>query len=151
MSQQNKVLLAVLVAVIAMTGLILNGLSTPRSATAAEALTAFSHDQLKQKLLKKRQLLEQEVNEHRIAVEMGRGSQSSLRQAREAVMRVDIELCDAKEDRAKIYNEIIQFYAEREKSLELQVKAGQRHPSSLRKVKIDRLDIEIEMLKDQLN
>jgi hypothetical protein len=151
MSWRNKVMLAALVVVIVITGFILNGHSIPGSVTAAEGLTASTQRQLKQKLMKKRQLLEQEVDAHKIAIEMGRGSQSSLKQAREAVMRVDIELSDSKEERAKIYAEIIQFYAEREKSLELQVQAGQRPMFSFREAQLDRLDVEIEMLKDQLN
>ena len=151
MSQRYKVGLAALVVVVVITELILNGHSSLGSVTAAESLSASTQTQLKQKLLEKKQLLEQVVNERKIAIEIGRGSQSSLEQAREAVLRVGIELCDSKEDRAKIYNEIIQSYAEREKSLELQVKAGQLHTSSLREAKVDRLDVEIEMLKNQLN
>ena len=151
MSQRYKVILVALVVFVLITGLILDGHSILRSGAAAESPTTSAQNQLKQKLLEKKQLLEQVVNERKIAIEMGRGSQSSLTQAQEAVMRVDIELCDSKEDRAKIYNEIIQSYAEREKSLELQVKAGQPHTSSLREATVNRLDVEIEMLKDQLN
>jgi hypothetical protein len=66
-------------------------------------------------------------------------------------LRVDIELCDTIDGRAKIYSEIIQFYAEREKLAEFEVKAGHLHPSSLREAKVHRLGVEIEMLKDQLN
>lgn len=150
MSQRYKVILAALFVVVVVTGLILNGHSILRSVTAAESSTVSAQNQLKQKLLEKKQLLEQVVNEQKIAIEMGRGSQRSLKEAQEAVFRVDIELCDTKEDRVEIYNKIIQFYAEREKGLESRVKAGRAPRAGLREATIDRLDVEIEMLKDQL-
>jgi hypothetical protein len=153
MSQRVKVILAALFAVVAISGIMLNGHYFLKSITAAESATPSAQNQLKQKLLEKKQLLEQVLNEKKYLIDQGRGSIHSLeyRQAQEAVLRVDIELCDSKDERTKIYNRIIQFYAEREKQIEVRMKLGQAHHSMIREAKLDRLEIEIEMLKDQLN
>jgi hypothetical protein len=153
MSQRFNVTLAASLTVVAVAGVILNGHSMLNPVIAAESVTASAQNQLKQKLLDKKQLLEQVLNEKKYLIDQGRGSIHSLeyRQAQEAVLRVDIELCDSKDERAKIYNRIIQFYAEREKQIEVRMMLSQAHHSIIREAKLDRLDIEIEMLKDQLN
>ena len=153
MSQKFKVILAVSLTGVAVAGIVLNGHSILRSVTATESPIASTPSQLKQKLLEKKKLLEQVVNEHKYLIDQGRGSSHSpeYMQAREAVLRVEIELCDSKDERAKIYNEIIQFYTVREKQIEVAMKTGRGHHSEMREAKLDRLGIEIEMLKDQLN
>jgi hypothetical protein len=160
MSQRYKVILVALVVFVVITGLILDGHSMLRSGTAAENPTASAQSQLKQKLLEKKQLLEQVVNEYKQGIDQGRYFSHSLEymRAQEAVLRVDIELCDTKDKRAKIYNEIIRLYTERERQIEreneVRMKLGQGSRSAMRegmrKLKLDRLEVEIEMLKDQL-
>ena len=72
-------------------------------------------------------------------------------QAKEAALRAGIDLSESMEDRMNLYNDILKLYVPREKQLELEVKAGQRSQSDLNKIKVERLNVEIEMLKEQLN
>ena len=153
MSPRFRVIGLVSLIVVTIVGFMLNSHSILGSVTAAENLTASAKSQLKNKLQEKRQLLEQVVNLHKYRIEQGVGSSTSVEymKAQEAVLRVDIELCDTKEDRTRLYNEIIQLYTDHEKLIESQVKAKQLFESDLNEAKLARLEIEIELLKDQIN
>ena len=122
-----------------------------RTVTAAETTSDSAQNQLNQKLLERKQLLEDELALIQRLVEDGRSSQTKYIQAKEDVLRATIDMCHSKEERISILNEILSLYVEREKLLEIEMKAGQLGQSGMREAKLARLDVEIEILKEQLN
>ncbi len=152
MSTQLRVVLVACLMTIASIVLIQYGRPILGSATASESPAISAKDQLHQKLVERKQLLDQVVKEMELSIKFGRGSVNSLeyRHAKEAALRAGIDLCQSKGERVAIYREALKLYLEHEKTLEQEVKIGKLPKSSLREAKVSRLEVEIEFLREQL-
>jgi hypothetical protein len=152
MSKRLRVVLVACLMTIASIVLIQYGRPIVRSATASESPAVSAQDQLHQKLVERKQLLDQVVKELELSVKFGRGSITSLeyRQAEEAALRAGLDLCQSKEERISIFEEVLKSYATREKQLELEFELGYRPPADMREAKLARLGVEIALLKEQL-
>ena len=122
-----------------------------RTVTAAEATPDSAQDQLHQKLLERKQLLDQEAEEVKRRFDVGSGTSSEYLQAKEAALRAGIDLCQSKVDKINVYKQILEAFTQVDKLTEMETTVGQRSLSDLRKTKVARLNIEIELLKVQLN
>ena len=123
------------------------------SATATASPGSSTQNHLHQKLLERKHLLDQVVDEAKLSIELRSGTlirSPEYRQAKEAALRAGIDLCQSKDDRINIYREISKLYVQHENQLGSEVKSGKLHKSSLREAKIHRLEVEIELLREQL-
>ena len=152
MSKKSRVVLVTCLMTIASIVLIQYGRPILRSATASESPAVSVQDQLHQKLLERKKLLDQVVEEMKVSIKFGRVSITSpeYRQAEEAALQAGLDLCQSKEERISIFEEVLKSYAAREKLLEMEFEVGQRAPADIREAKVARLGVEIALLKEQL-
>jgi len=152
MSKKSRVVLVACLMAIASIVLIQYGRPILRSATASESPAVSTQDQLHQKLVERKKLLDKIVEEMELSIKFGHVSVHSLeyRHAKEAALRAGIDLCQSKGERIAIYRETLKLYLEQEKLLELELEIGQLPRSRLREAKVTRLAVEIELLKEQL-
>lgn len=156
MSNSMRAMLGVLLVVLASVVLVRNGQrSTARSARATEmanapAATTPTQNQLRQLLVERKRLLDGIVALEAKSLEYGRGDVSEYTQARKAALLAGIDLCETKEQRIEIRREVVQLYTEAEKSLQREAAAGQRPQTALDKMKVARIEAEIDLLREQL-
>ena len=123
----------------------------PGIAMAGESTTDSLQEQLHQKLMQRKQLLDVEAEEIKKRFEFGSETSKEYLQAKEAALRAGIELCQSKEEQLDIYKQILDLYTQIEQRVEVVKNMGQLSMSDLRKSQVARLEIEIELLKVQLN
>jgi len=150
MSKRLRVVTVAFLMAVASIVFVQNGLPLFSSVTASESSAVSAQDQLHQKFVERKKLLDQTVEEIKLSMQFGRGSLVAYRQAKEAALRAGLALCQTKEERINIFDEILTFYTESEKLLEFEIKAGQRGRPDLREAKLARLEVEIERLKEHL-
>ncbi len=138
MSKHFRVVLVAFLTMIASIVFVQIGLPILRPVSASESSVGSTQDQLHKKFVERKQLLDRIVEEAKLSLQFGRGSINSLeyRQATEAALRAGIDLCQSKEERISIFDEILKLYATREKQLELEFKAGKRGTSDMREAKL---------------
>lgn len=152
MSNRMRVVLVACLMAIVSIFLVQHERSILRSVTASESSDQSAQDQLRQKMVERKQLLDQVVKEIELSLQFGRGSVNSIeyRQAKEAALRAGLDLCQSKEERISIFEEILKLYDKHDKLLELEFKVGQRGTADMREAKLTRLEVEIELLKEQI-
>ena len=135
-----------------------NNGNASKMAKAAETLTAprtqasrnAIQDQIRQLLLDRKRLLERHAEEMKKSLEYGRGSLSDYTQARITALLAGIDLCDTTAERIEIHSEVIKFWKEIEKAMERDIARGQRPAIKINKIRVARLEAEVDLLKEQL-
>ena len=121
------------------------------TAPLTQASSNAIQDQIRQLLLERKRLLERNAEDMKKSVEYGQGSMSDYTQARITALLAGIDLCDTKAERIEIHSEVIKLWKEVEKEMERAFYNGQRPAAGLNKIRVARLEAEIDLLKEQLN
>ena len=123
---------------------------TPTSTTVQAASNA-TEGQLRQLLLERKQILDRIADSVRKSVEAGRASISEYAQARKVALLGGIDLSNTKGERSEIHREIVKMYIEVERVMEKEIARGRIAPAGLDKVRVARLESEIDLVREQLN
>ena len=83
-----------------------------------------------------------------LQVQAGRATKSDYVRVKKAALLAGIELCNTKSERLEIRREIVNLYIELEELNKRRVEAGLMPDT--RKARINRLEAEIDLLKEQL-
>lgn len=156
MSKSVKAILAVLL--IASVSIVLlqnHSLTALESAMASETPPAqidntAAQEQLHQLLLERKSLLESIADTEKLSLEYGRGSVREYCQAKKAALLAGIDLCTTKAERVEILKKIVQLHDNIDRQNEMEAAAGQIGQSGLARARADRLESEIDLLREQL-
>ena len=156
MSKLAKVILAILLVVITFNVLLQTHPGILRPATAIETSTAQSpnaqqkQNKLHQLLLERKRILDAIAEDAKRSVEAGRLSMAEYMDAKTASLSAGIELCETKDDRVKIYAEIVKVHEESEAWTKRRFEHGQAGQVDLAKAKVARIESEIDLLRERL-
>ena len=156
MSKPSKAILAALLISLISTVLLQNHrLDTMRSARAVESSSvqtgnAATQEQLQRLLLERKSILDGMAENIKRQMAFGRGVLREYSQAKKAALLAGIDLCETKEERIGIRKEIVQLHDAIDRQIQMEATAGQIGQQGLAQARADRLDSEIDLLREQL-
>jgi len=124
-------------------------IETPAS-TQGQSTKAAAEDKLRQLYVERKQILESFLKSIELDIKAGRATRSEYVKAKKATYLAEIDLCNTKSERIKIHEEIVKLYIELEKDEKRRVEAGIIDQQEMDKIRVARLESEIDLLKEQL-
>jgi len=156
MAKLAKVILTVLLVVLTFHVLLQTRSGILRSATAIETSTTQAPNaqknqkQLRQLLLERKRILDAIAEDAKRSFEAGRASMLEYTDAKTASLTAGIDLCETKDDRLRIHTEIVKLHRKSEALAKRRFEHGAGGQVDLSKVKVARIDSEIDLLREQL-
>jgi len=105
---------------------------------------------LRKLLLQRKEILDRMAETIRRWVEAGRSEATEYAEARRAALMAGLDLCETRAERIEIRREILQWHVKAEAWAEQRVTSGRATEMDLDKIRVTRLEAEIELLKEQL-
>jgi hypothetical protein len=105
---------------------------------------------LRKLLLQRKEILDRMAESIRRWVEAGRSEAAEYAEARQAALLAGLDLCETRTERIEIRREILQWHVKAEAWAQQRVASGRATEMDLDKIRVTRLEAEIELLKEQL-
>jgi hypothetical protein len=109
-----------------------------------------SSDKLRELLEERYEILKTFVETQKQLVKIGQGSVRKIAEATAAMLRAEADLCSTYPERIEIHERIVTILRENEDALAREAKAGYASPEAVAKVKLARLEAQIELEKMKL-
>jgi hypothetical protein len=122
---------------------------TPAS-IPVQSITNPGKYRLRQLSLQRKHLLEHLAQMIELNVKAGRATKSEYVQAKRAALLAGIDLCNTGSERVEIYREIVKLYLELEEDEKRKHEAGINDRLKISKLRIVRVEAEIDLLREQL-
>jgi outer membrane protein TolC len=122
--------------------------TTPSSSVRGDQRT--SQDELHRLLLERRQILQMIVESLEAEFKTGRVGDDQVREARVALMSAELDLCKTPAERLVVREKSVQLFKDHEDRVGRLVAAGQAPQIDAAKAKIQRLEAQIELVREKL-